>query len=825
LYATNSMKTRYNLYLLRKTRMTWQRLVLILLFYQQGVSANAQIISVKDAFSKTPLEFVTIVVESTNQAVLTNSAGQANIELLQGAEDLLIRSLGYKNLRMSYRDLERTSFVVELTPSSLKLDEVVISANRWYQSAYEVPSKVESIKPQDVAFQNPQTAADLLGISNKVFIQKSQQGGGSPMIRGFATNRLVYTVDGVRMNTAIFRSGNIQNVINIDPFSMQSTEVLFGPGSVIYGSDAIGGVMSFQTLDPQFSLNDKPLISGKFSGRYSTANQEKTGHFNISLGFKKWAIASSFSRWEFDHLQQGSNGPNDYLKDIYVKRINGEDQLFRQSNERIQRPSAYSQFNTLQKVKFKPNANWEFKYGFHYSETSEYGRFDRNNRFSNGLPRYAEWNYGPQKWMMNNLEVNHKRSKGVYNQVSLRLAQQSFVESRISRELNEPKRENRVEGVEAYSLNLDFKKATSNRNKVFYGVEYVINVVNSNGYIENIDLDAKFDGPDRYPQATWESIAAYFNNEYDWKENVTLQAGVRYNQFVLNADFRNNLSFYPLPFEQTKINQGALSGSLGGVYRPAESWVVKLNLGTAFRAPNVDDLGKVFDSEPGAVVVPNNNLKAEYAYNIDLSFAKIIKEKVKLDFTAYYTLLDQAMVRRDFQLNGLDSILYDGDLSQVQALQNAAEAFVYGLQFGVELKLPKGITFRTDINYQDGEEELDDGSLSPSRQIAPFFGGSQLEYKNEKLRVILGYNFQGEFKAEELAVSERNKTEIYALDAKGNSFAPAWHTINLKAEYMLYKQSTVMLGLENITDQRYRPYSSGISGSGRNFIVAFNYRF
>lgn len=819
------MKTKTNSYYLDKNLSSTQRLIVVLILCLYGFFANSQTITVKDALSNAPLEFVTIVVESTNQAALTNSAGQANIEKLKGEEALLIRSLGYRSLKISYTEVVRKKFIIELTPFSLKLDEVVVSANRWYQSAYEVPSKVISIKPNDVAFQNPQTAADLLGLSNKVFIQKSQQGGGSPMIRGFATNRLVYTVDGVRMNTAIFRSGNIQNIINIDPFAVQSTEVLFGPGSVIYGSDAIGGVMSFQTLEPQFSLNDKPLIKGKVIGRYASANQEQTGHFDLTLGFKKWAIVSSLSRWEFDHLRQGSNGPKDYLKDVYVKRINGKDQLFRQSDERIQRPSAYTQFNTLQKVKFKPNSNWDFEYGFHYSETSAFGRFDRHNRFNSGLPRYAEWNYGPQKWMMNKLEVNHNSKIGIFDKASLRLAQQSFVESRISRDFNDPQRQIREEKVEAYSFNLDLKKATSNRNKVFYGVEFVNNDVNSIGSIENLDLNTKLKGPDRYPQAKWQSIAAYFNNEFDWNEKTTLQAGARYNQFILDADFRDNLSFYPLPFEQARINQGALSGSLGGVYRPTESWVFKFNLGTAFRAPNVDDLGNIFDSEPGAVVVPNNELKAEYAYNIDLGVAKIFKEKVKLDFAVYYTLLDQAMVRRNFKLNGLDSILYDGALSQVQASQNAAKAFVYGLQLGVELKLPKGFSLRADLNYQEGKEELDDGSSSPSRHAAPLFGGSQLEYKNERLRILLAYNFQGKFKAEELAISERNKTEIYALDAEGKAYAPAWYTINLKAEYAFYKQSTLLLGVENITDQRYRPYSSGISAAGRNFIVALTHRF
>src|SRR5690606_22392978 len=252
------------------------------------------------------------------------------------------------------------------------------------------------------------TAADLLSLSGKVYIQKSQQGGGSPMIRGFSTNRLLYTVDGVRMNTAIFRGGNLQNVINLDPFATESTEVLFGPGTVIYGSDAIGGVMSFTTIKPQLSLSDKTLVSGKAVTRYSSANNEKTGHFDVNVGWKKWALVTSISSWDYDHLRQGSHGPDDYIKPVYVQRQDSTDVIINQDDPLLQIPSAYSQINMMQKVRFKPNELWDLEYGFHFSETSPYGRYDRNTRYRNGTLRYAEWSYGPQKWMMNNLSVNHK---------------------------------------------------------------------------------------------------------------------------------------------------------------------------------------------------------------------------------------------------------------------------------------------------------------------------------------------------------------------------------------------------------------------------------
>ena len=141
----------------------------------------------------------------------------------------------------------------EDTLTEKTLEGVVVSANKWEQKLNEVPNKIVKINKNDILRNNPQTSADLLGQSGNVFIQKSQLGGGSPMIRGFATNRVLLVADGVRMNNAIYRSGNLQNVISIDPLSTETAEVIFGPGTVIYGSDAIGGVMDFHTLQPRFS--------------------------------------------------------------------------------------------------------------------------------------------------------------------------------------------------------------------------------------------------------------------------------------------------------------------------------------------------------------------------------------------------------------------------------------------------------------------------------------------------------------------------------------------------------------------------------------------
>ena len=217
------------------------------------------------------------------------------------------------------------------------LDEVVISFNKWEQNRKEVPNMIEKVNLRDARLRNPQTTADLLGQIGSVFIQKSQLGGGSPMIRGFATNRVLMVIDGVRMNNAIYRSGNLQNIISIDPLTLEGAEVVFGPGSLIYGSDAIGGVMDFHTLAPVLAENKKLQIKGSSTIRFATANKENTFHTDFNLSKGRWAFVSSFTYSKYDDLKMGVHGPDTYLRKEYVERINNIDSIISNNNPRVQR--------------------------------------------------------------------------------------------------------------------------------------------------------------------------------------------------------------------------------------------------------------------------------------------------------------------------------------------------------------------------------------------------------------------------------------------------------------------------------------------------------
>ena len=163
----------------------------------------------------------------------------------------------YIDRKISKQELINSNFKIYLTEKTITHDELVISATRTPELKKDISQKVDLIKSSEIKNLNQSSTADLLSSTGSVMVQKSQQGGGSPIIRGFETNKVLIVIDGVRMNNAIYRGGHLQNVITLDNAIIDRVEVLYGPGSVIYGSDALGGVMSFYTKSPQFSSKEK----------------------------------------------------------------------------------------------------------------------------------------------------------------------------------------------------------------------------------------------------------------------------------------------------------------------------------------------------------------------------------------------------------------------------------------------------------------------------------------------------------------------------------------------------------------------------------------
>ncbi len=815
--------------------------LLVLVFLLAIIHLQGQELRIFDKSTGKPIGNVSVINFGETATSISNKYGIVDLSVFPKNDTLVFHHTAFQTVLISLLELRESGYKLEMYPSVIHLKETVVSASRWEQKKEDVSLHITQISNQEIKFMEPQTAADMLGGTGQVFIQKSQMGGGSPMLRGFASNKVLIVVDGIRMNNPIYRHGNLQNVISVDPNSLEGSEVIFGPGSVIYGSDAIGGVMDFHTLEHRFSDNDSTNFNGNALVRYNSGNLEKTGHFDINIAREKWSSITSVSASDFSDLQMGKTGVSSdnldqFTKDDVVFRYDDRDSVVPSYDPYLARFSGYSQLNILQKLAYKINEDKQLEYAFHYSSTSNVPRYDRLIEMKSGLPKYAQWYYGPQEWMMHALKYEDHKANKLYDEMKVQLAYQDYTESRHDRKLYADILRHRTEKVQMVTLNADFFKPLDAKNALFYGLEGTMSKVYSYGHQENILTDEESMVAPRYPDnSDYSTAALYAVYRHLFNAKFTMNAGMRINAVYAFAPFSS--TFYDFPYNKIEMTGLAPNAMAGFVYSPDKTWKMNLNFSTGYRAPNIDDIGKVFDSEPGAVVVPNENLQAEYAYNLDFSTSKTIEDMIRIDAGAFYTVLTNAMVRDDFQFDGRDSIMYDGAMSAVQAIQNVGRVDVYGAFAGIYIDLYKNISFKTQINYTAGADQ--DGN--PYRHVPPLFGQTHLllNFGNVKVDAYAVYN--GEISPDKLSPEEHGKTHMYLTDTdyaaeqltlpeserfnEEGLYSPAWMTLNLKFNYAMNENLYISVAGENLTDQLYRPYSSGIPAMGRRIMLSLRASF
>jgi hemoglobin/transferrin/lactoferrin receptor protein len=794
-----------------------------LLFLFTGTMFNqllyGQTVRVVDKDTHSAIDNVMIYNMDFSKAIPTDEEGSADLADFQKDDILLFQHPSYHEITLPLKKLNKEINIIPLEEKIISIDEIIISASKWEQDHEIIPNTIVTIQSKEIDFSNPPTSADLLQESGQVFVQKSQLGGGSPMIRGFAANSVLLVVDGVRMNNAIYRSGNLQNVINIDVNAVGEAEVLFGPGSVMYGSDALGGVMDFHIKNPVLSNTGQTRIEANAFLRYSTAAHEKTGHIDIGIGSKKFGSFTSFTYTSFDDLRTGSyrtaRFPEYGKRTEYVRRYQERDTIVSNDNVNIQKFSGYDQYSLIQKFTLRPTDNLDVNYGFYYSNTSNIPRYDRLILYDNdSLPESAEWYYGPQKWIMNRLQARIYQSNQVFNEARITVSHQFVEESRNDRDFQSETRRSRIEKVNVFNINADFDRSFNDRHQIFYGLDASYNRVNSSAYAEDTETGVNNPISTRYPDGGSQYYFAALYGNYQWKihSRTSLTAGFRYTFTGLKARIqdKSNLGF---PFTEFSTSNNALNGSLGLVFNPSPKTKLDLIFSTGFRAPNVDDIGKLFDSEPGFVMVPNQDLQPEYTYNAEIGVTRTIGKYIRFHAVGFYTWLRDAMVRRDFSFNGMDSLLYDGELRKVRALVNTGKANIYGFTFVLKGDITRRWGIFSSYTFTDGKDRTE---MVPLRHTPPAFGTTAIYYKYKGLLAEMSIDYSDDKDFNNLAPSEQNKTHLYTEEG-----SLAWYTLNFRLKYQFSDIISANFGLENILDKHYRTYSSGISAPGRNFIMAF----
>jgi hemoglobin/transferrin/lactoferrin receptor protein len=697
------------------------------------------------------------------------------------------------------------------------LEEVIVTASKFPEKRKHIAQQTIVISSKEIARSLGNNTAGLLEQCGKVFVQRSQLGGGSPVIKGFEASRILLVVDGVRLNNAIYRTGHLQNVITIDDDILERVEILSGPASTVYGSDALGGVIHFQTKQP---LLEK--IQTNVSTRYSSGFNEFTGHADVNIGTRKFASLTSFSFSDYGNLRQGSQRKTSYAefgkRPQYITQINGIDSIVQNNNVNVQRYSNYHQYDLLQKFLWQVSPGQSHELNWQYSTSSDIPRYDRLTDTRNGRLRWAEWYYGPQERLMASYNYQSKQLKGFFDQMKAGASYQHIEESRMQRAYRAPLRENRIERIDVWALNLDLHKSAG-RHELSVGADGQFNFLRSTAFNYDITSGIKTAGlVTRYPDGKNNMNYSGVYAQHSFRiipGRLILNEGIRLNYTGLDANFKDTALLH-LPFTQATQRHFAYSLNAGLIYLPdAGSSRIALNFSTGFRAPNIDDLAKVFESAGGVqLVVPNPDCKAEHTYQFDLDMSKRFGTWLQLEANAFCTLFRNAVVLDRFMLNGASSVMYDGQLTPIVANQNKARAGLYGFQGGFTLRPTSYFSLYSHITYTHGAYKQEDKSTVPLDHIPPVFGKTGItgQYKFLESEVYVLYN--GKKKLKDYNPYGEDNLQ-YATPAG----MPGWQILNISTTLTLRKQFTMQVALENVLDQHYRAFASGISGTGRNLVV------
>ena len=782
-----------------------------------------------------PIPNVALFNEKKTISTLSSISGEANISRFKNNELIYIQHPIYQSPPIKKETILLTN-KISVYETVYTLPDIYLNEKKNTDNIKNSSEKKIFITREEINKLNNENIADLLETKGGISVQKSQFGGGSPNIRGFEANKILLVLDGVRLNNAIYRSGHLQNIISIDESVLEDVAVIFGPSSVLYGSDALGGTIHMKTKNLYFKNN--PEFQTNFFTRYASGYNGFSSHFSFNYQSKRFSIFNGITSRDYGDLKMGRNrthGYEDWGK-IYHYESNG---IILENPDLNTLPNTgYQQLDWINKMMFKINDYWRLTSNIQYSTTSDVPRFDKLNDvdYDNGIceicgtavPKYLYWYYGPQNRFFSSLNLQGFKKNKLFDRSEFILAYQEVTESRNQQKIEEDSLTIREEVVDVFSLNTNFKKGNFS-----YGSESIINLVSSSSNLDGVIQDL---GATRYPSggSMLLSSAIYINYFQSFNEKFQLEIGARSTFSSLEANFgdsvRDNLNIYGSSGANITSNNHILSGNIKFVYYPNSSWKISSVTSKGFHSPNIDDMGKIF-VKGSNLTIPNPELNPEYAYSQEVSITKEITKNFLVYGTAFYTHIENAIIKDTIYLTEgwlepRNYVWYENEQLWTFANQNIGQAKIYGYTLGLEAIIFNNYKIYSDINFTNSENKEGQGPLA---HIPPTFGKVLIEREIGKFQFSLDiryalkknadeYDDAGVDNLEESPVSEilysetGEETIIYAG-------APKWETINLNCNYTINNKISLQLSLNNLLDKHYKVFASGISAPGRSFVI------
>lgn len=659
-------------------------------------------------------------------------------------------------LLLPFSFITKGNSLVEIqdTIRSYTINEAVITANRSSSLLKDTPEAIRIVDHDLINQYQMRSAPEALGLTPGVFIQKTNHGGGSPIIRGLTGNQTLLLIDGIRLSNATYRYGPNQYFNTIDVLSVDKIEVLRGTGSVQYGSDALGGTIQVFDNDVFFSENHD--WKGTLLTRITSHNMEQSVHSDVAYSSGAAAFRAAVTGRNFGDIMGG-------------------DTTGRQS------PTGYQEldFNLRGKVKLSPSAELTMVFqNVHQYEVPVYHKVELEN--------YSKYMMDPQKRQLGYIRLNKQLNAGILKSAKFTASFQRTEEGRESRKKGSDILRYESDRVRSLSFQAEAFTKGGQTWSASSGFEVYNDLVHSSRTDSNTQTGASTEGRGLYPDGSvMTSMAAYSLNTIDLQKWI-ITAGARFNTYVINVEDET--------IGSAKLTPSALVGNLSVLRKLTSRSNIFLSAGTGFRAPNIDDLGTlgIVDfryEKPNYDLHPENSFQyqAGYKYN-----GSRISGEIYLYRNELYNLIVRSAIPGD-TIEGYP----------VYQKENVERAFIEGIETNIGLELGKAWQVYGTLTYTYGQNITKN---EPMRRIPPLFGRIALEYNNKKWWGSMVWS--GATKQDRLAAGDKSDNRI------PSGGTPGWNIFSVNAGYVM-KHIQVDFTVENLFNKDYRYHGSGVNGYGR----------
>ena len=676
---------------------------------------------------------------------------------------------------------------------AIELSPVVVTATRGERPGFDVPNAVTIVDREHVERQSPAVLPDLLRGEAGVFVQQTTPGQAAPIIRGLIGSGTLMLVDGMRLNTAFFRSAPNQYFALVDPYNVERLEVVRGAGSTLYGSDAMGGVLNVITPIPRVTT-DQWQLHGKALGQFSSANTSWVNRLSLQGGRSGVAMSGEFTYQDHNDIRGGGDTGT-------------------------QRPSGYEVYagdGTL----FLERGDQDLLFSFQYLQQPKTPRFDELvPGFHQSQPSSAVFFFEPNDRLFVHGRYRLRNPLPFVDGLEFHVAFQEINDDRRNRDFGGT-REDRERNHDALTgITLQLTSRWGEWMTFTYGGEIYLDEVSSSRVGTNINTGATSTRQGRFADgSTFNSFGAYVQDEIRLHPRLTAILGARFSHFdvdIPKADRGEDAAAHLNPID--------LTGSVGLVYHVTPAVNLVTNFGRGFRVPNVFDLSTLGPRPGNRFNIPNPNLSPEEVYTVDAGV------KVRLPrfagevfgfYSDYRNKIEDSLMGECFR----DEVgivppaqCQPTDRLVVQS-QNLNTVTLYGVEVGGRLQMLDNLEAYGTLTYTWAEEEFRDGRTVPADRIPPLNGQVGVSYRPLPRLWVEPFI---RFATRQDRLSDRDR-----IDPRINpNGTPGWVTANIRLGWDIHEHFRARLAVENIFDQPYRELGSGINAPGINAIVSMEARF